>query len=248
MTPIGFGIDVSAHQNPDVVPWEKFRGKVDFVICRAGYGSTRDKHVVEHVARARSIGAKVGIYLFYRPSEEVGLQLDTLLDVAHDVGLGAGDIVPALDIEEDPLPSPQEVTPAWSRPCEEFVRAIAAQFGNALVYVTQREFGFMGSPAWVLEFPLWVAHYGVMRAPATPGNAPATLWQHRVANFDPLGPGGYYAGGGLQLDQNRLLAPLPLIPATVTDADRERVAGLVAETLDESTRDTDPLPPPEEIA
>jgi hypothetical protein len=34
------------------------------VICRAGYGGLlRDRQVVEHMKRARRIGAKVGLYL-----------------------------------------------------------------------------------------------------------------------------------------------------------------------------------------
>jgi len=225
------------------------------VIARAGYGSARDRHVSEHVARSRDIGAKVGLYLFFRPSEPIEPQLDTLLDVAEAVGLGPGDIVPALDIEQDPIPSPQEVSPDWSAPCLDFVEALEARFGGALVYITQREWGMLGKPEWVLKRPLWVAHYTAAKQPATPGNVPATIWQHRVGAFDPAGPGGYTApkdlpSGSIQLDQNRLLLPLPLILPAITDEDRERVPGLVAETIARELRedaDTDPAPAPEDV-
>jgi len=248
---IGFGLDLSHHQSPGALPWASWRGKVDFVIARAGYGSARDRHVSEHVARARDIGAKVGLYLFFRPSEPIEPQLDTLLDVAEAVALGPGDIVPALDIEQDPIPSPTPVAPSWSERCLKLVEAIEARFGGALVYITQREWSMLGKPEWVLKRPLWCAHYRDA-APATPGNVPATIHQHRVGAFDPHGPGGYTAPkdmphGAIQLDQNRLFLPLPLIPSAVTDQDRERVPGLVAETIARELRedaDTDPAPPP----
>lgn len=244
---IGYGLDLSHHQAPGALPWASFRGKVDFVIARAGYGSARDRHVSEHIARARDIGAKVGLYIFYRPSEEVGAQLDTLFDVAHAVGLGPGDIVPALDIEQDPIPSPTPVAPSWSEHCREFTDAIVTQFGDALVYITQREWGMLGKPEWVLQRPLWVAHYTDAKMPATPGNVPATIWQHRVGPFDPSGPGGATnPAGTIQLDQNRLLLPLPLIPPRITDEDREWVRGIVADNLNRERlerHDTDPAPP-----
>jgi lysozyme len=209
---VAFGIDLSHHQDPATLPWNSFEGKVDFVICRAGYGAeTRDRQVDEHVRRARAIGAKVGLYLFYRPSQSVDAQWDLLRGVADDVKLGPGDIVPALDIEHDPLPQPgQDVTPDWSSPCQDLTSRIVGHFGDALVYITQREYEMLGRPAWVLDRPLWVAHYTSAASPATPGQARATIWQYRVGPFDPSGPGGFFQSDRA-LDQNRTLSELPLI-------------------------------------
>jgi GH25 family lysozyme M1 (1,4-beta-N-acetylmuramidase) len=247
VTQIGFGLDLSHWENPDTLPWESFRGKVDFVIARACYGSRPDEKCAEHIRHAREIGAKVGVYCFYRPSLPVDGQAAALLAMMNQAGIGSGDIVPAVDIEADTFPKMQPVTPAWSGPTADFVGRLVTLFGDALIYQTQREWRQMGSPAWVLERPLWCAHYTSAPSPATPGGKAATIWQHRVGTFDPHGDGGSFPVGDPQLDQNRLLLPLPLI-REITDADRERIAGLVALTTAESAeealhgRDTEPPP------
>jgi GH25 family lysozyme M1 (1,4-beta-N-acetylmuramidase) len=240
---IGYGIDLSHFQNPDTLPWESYRGKVNFVIARACYGSRLDERCVEHVRHAREIGAKVGVYSFFRPSLDVDVQFKALVNAITRVGIVPGDIIPALDIEEDTYPTPQPVTPAWSAPTEDFVGRIVALFGDALIYQTQREWRMMGSPAWVLERPLWCAHYSAAASPATPGDRPATIWQHRVGPFVELGPGGSFPGSP-QIDQNRLLLPLPLITQTaLTEDEKSRIEGLVALTEQQSAEDAIPTNP-----
>lgn len=248
MTVLGFGIDVSHHQNPAALRWESYRGKVDFVFARACYGAEmKDETEGEHVRHARAIGAKIGIYTFFRSTQPVLAHFEALRAMAALVSLGADDIVPALDIEADPLPHPgRAVCPEWSEPCEELAQLIAAEYGNVLIYITQREWHQLGSPEWVLHRPLWVAHYANVSKPASPAGMMPTIWQHRVGDFDPSGPSGYYDGHP-QLDQNRLLLPLPLVSSRVTDADREHVAGLVAASLaelaDQALHDADTEPP-----
>jgi hypothetical protein len=154
---------------------------------------------------------------------------DQLRAVAELVKLTDGDLVPALDIELDPLPKPgSPVSKSWAPKCEELVGRIVETFGDALVYITQREFGLLGSPKWVLKRPLWVAHYTSAAQPLTPGNLPATIWQHRVGPFDPQGPGGY-SKQHPDLDHNRGLKALPLI-GQLPDAglDDLRDAGVLA--------------------
>lgn len=243
MNPIGYGLDLSQHQDPAHLPWDSFRGHVDFVIARAAYGGRMlDKHAVEHVKRARGIGAKVGAYQFFRPSQSVAEQWDALRLMVDRMGLGEGDIVPAIDVELDPVPYEQPVTPAWSDACEKLVDKMVTLYGDALVYVTQREWTFLGKPAWVLERPLWCAHY-INGWPATPNGKTPVIHQHRVDDFVPNGLGGYDEAARLPIDQNRLFLPLPLIgraPEAITDEDRERVLGLVALTIDEQIRATEP--------
>jgi GH25 family lysozyme M1 (1,4-beta-N-acetylmuramidase) len=209
-----FGIDLSHHQKSAFQPWDKYAGKVDFVICRASYGGLlRDREVISHMQHARGIGAKVGLYQFFRPGQSVDQHWDQLRAVADLVKLGEGDIVPALDIERDPLPAPgADVSPAWAAACEELVGRIVDTFGDALVYITQREFNLLGAPKWVLARPLWVAHYTNAQKPLTPNNVAPTIWQHRVGPFDPEGPGGYDKAHP-ELDHNRGLGALPLIGA-----------------------------------
>jgi GH25 family lysozyme M1 (1,4-beta-N-acetylmuramidase) len=230
-----FGIDLSHHQLSASLPWTKYQGKVDFVVCRAAYGGLlRDSEVTSHVQHARAIGAKVGLYQFFRPSQSVDQHWDQLRAVADLVKLAEGDIVPALDIEHDPLPSPGlDVSPTWSPRCEELVSRIVEVFGDALVYISRREWILLGSPTWVLKRPLWVAHYTPAPLPATPDDVPATIWQYRVGPFDPQGAGGFDKLHP-DLDHNRGLRNLPLI-GKFADAGLDDLRDRAAMTSPETT-------------
>jgi GH25 family lysozyme M1 (1,4-beta-N-acetylmuramidase) len=214
----GYAIDVSHHQAPASLPWDTlYRGAVDLVFVRAQYGSEyEDPACIEHVARARSIGAKVGLYAFFRPGQPWTEQVRAFEATAAAAGYAAGDVVPALDVEEDPFPSPAAVSREWSEPCRLYVEALRTLFGEAIVYVTQRDWHALGSPAWVLERPLWVAHYTAAPNPALPGDdqcVQPALWQHRVGPFQRGGQGGVFPGlpSNPQVDQSRILGPLPLV-------------------------------------
>lgn len=217
----GYGIDLSHWQAPASLPWRQFEGTVDAVIVRATYGAElRDRSTAEHVRRAREIGAKVGLYTFFRPIHSVQKQVDLFRSVADAVGTVEGDIVPALDIEADPFPAPGvPVAPAWSGPVYDFAERLRELYSDCIVYITQREWGQLGQPQWVLDRPLWVAHYTGASKPASPGDRTPFMWQHRVGPFVPNGPGGYDKAHP-ELDQNRILGPLPLIarkPSAATD-------------------------------
>jgi len=228
-----YGIDVSHHQAPAALPWAAFAESSSFCICRGSYGTMKDRVTAEHVKRARGAGLKVGLYHFFRPSQSVTDQLAVFraqLDLAK---IGAGDIIPVIDVEADPLPKATPVSPAWQGSVLEFVDAMVSELGDCMVYITQREFNQLGAPAWLLTRPLWVAHYTGAAKPATPGNKPWTIWQHRVGPYDPNGPGGYDTAHPV-LDQNRLSGALPLIgavepvvnstlpPAHETDGDHDQ--------------------------
>lgn len=209
-----YGIDVSHHQNPAALPWETFNDASKFCIVRASYGTMRDRQTIEHLKRARDAGLKVGCYHFYRPSQSAHAQRDTFLAQLDLAKVGAGDIVPVLDVEADPLPKLQPVATSWQEGLRVILSALRDKFGNAMVYITQREFGQLGAPEWLLSFPLWVAHYTAAAAPATPGRRPWALWQHRVSRYLAFGPGGYdkTCPPAEQLDQNRAV-DLPTIGA-----------------------------------
>lgn len=230
-----YGIDVSHHQNPSSLPWSTFAKRSSFVIVRATYGTMGDKQCAEHVRRAREVGLAIGLYHFFRPSQPVDAQLAAFREIAAGAGYAPGDIVPALDVEADPVPKPgTEVSPAWQAPVKSMLDTLVSEFGNAIVYITQREWGMLGKPAWVLERPLWVAHYTGASKPATPNNAPWLIWQHRVAPYDPDGPGGYDKAKPV-LDQNRLAGPLPRV-ARVPWAKPETVpAGVIEDDPDEAS-------------
>jgi lysozyme len=209
-----YGIDVSHHQSPGALPWARIAQRSSFAIVRGSYGTMRDRATVEHVRRARGAGLRVGLYHFYRPSQPVKDQLAVFRAQLEAASISVGDVVPAIDVELDPFPKETPVTPAWQGSILEFVDAMVSDFGDCMVYITQREFNMLGAPAWLLSRPLWVAHYTGAAKPATPGNKSATIWQHRVGPYDPDGAGGYVKERP-ELDQNRLLGTLPLIGAGV---------------------------------
>jgi hypothetical protein len=213
-------LDLSHHQNPRTLPWDKFGKSVAAIIVRASYGAElRDREVVEHVRRARGINVFVGLYTFYRPHHPVQKQFDLFRSVADRVELGHGDIVPCLDIEHDPLPKPgTPVSSAWAAPVQEYAQLLDEWFGaKCMPYITQREWGMLGKPSWILQEdrPIWVAHYKTGDSPATPANRPWTLWQNYVGPFNPNPPGGYDKARP-ELDHNRINGDLPLIGSAPT--------------------------------
>lgn len=205
-----YGIDVSHHQVPAALPWERIAESSSFAMVRGTYGTMKDRATAEHVRRARAVGLRVGLYHFFRPSQSLAEQLNAFRAQLELAQMGIGDIAPAIDIEQDPFPKLTPVSQAWQGSVLGFVDAMVTEFGECMVYITQREFGMLGSPEWLLTRPLWVAHYTGAAKPATPGNRPATIWQHRIGPYDPAGPGGYDKARP-ELDQNRLLGELPLI-------------------------------------
>ncbi len=248
---IGYGIDCSHHNAPD---WEALRGHVDFVIVRSSYGVRLDERATSHIRHARDIGAQVGLYAFYRPGQSWADQARALESVAETVHIGMGDIVPALDIEDDPFSIPKAPSPAWEDGCRRIIERWCDLYGDAMVYLTQRCWTMLGRPEWVLHRPLWCANYRVVK-PATPAGMPATIWQHRVDVFEKNGPSTAPVPAPTgALDQNILLQPLPLIGYRPTSDDQERVKALVAETLRMGVQESDTEPPadaptdPDELA
>lgn len=217
-----YGIDLSHHQRSSSVPWATIAQTASFCICRTSYGAElRDREIANHLHEARLSGLAVGVYHFFRPHHDVAKQFEMFRSVVNSVDACLpGDIVPFLDIEKDPVPAPgTEVSPSWSEPARELAERIENEYGACGIYVTAREFRFLGSPAWVLERPLWVAHYHDAD-PDSPGGLTPHIHQHRVGPYVYNGPGGVFKGG-LVLDQNRALLPLPLIPAPPPPVDIE---------------------------
>lgn len=211
------GIDISHHQSPATLPWEQIQASSQFVIVRATYGTTADRETVSHVAKARALGLKVGLYHFFRPSQPWQAQLDAFLRVAEAARYGPGDLVPAVDIELDPLPAPGAAPdPSWNGPLSALTAALAQRFGSALLYFSPSAWTSLGKPEWLRSYPLWIAQWKKAQEPRWPPVEPKlpdgldwTLHQYGV--------GLYEAQGGLQdpmasgaIDHNRARS-LPLI-------------------------------------
>lgn len=213
-----YGCDVSTYQSPALVDWTKR----DFGIVRATYGTSRDKRALEHVARIRGAGKTVGLYHFFRADQAVAKQADTFLQVAHEAGLGPGDILPCIDVEDFPG---HQLGPGDTMALAAFEAALKG-FGGVVYYVTQRDWHRLGKPAWMLEKPLWVAHYPSkgstkpLAKPATPNAAPWRIWQWLVG---PLGVSLQQHDHPQAVDQNVATSPLPTIGEAKTKADDQPI-------------------------
>jgi Glycosyl hydrolases family 25 len=200
-------IDVSHHQNPGALDWAGMRAAgCDACIVRLTYGTMKDERAKEHIRHAREAGFAIGAYAFARTVQPIRDQYKAFEDAAAAADYGReDDIVPALDIEDDTAARP--ILPAHAPLFDEYQRLLGAWQGQpCYAYITQRDWGRLGRPGWVLQMPLFVAHYAPSSRtePATPNGMPWSIWQHRVGPFELDGPSGYYTTGGLQIDQSRV--------------------------------------------
>jgi len=206
------GIDVSHHNRPD---WSAIGRTSHFVWCRATYGTMRDRLVASHVSGARQAGLRVGLYHFYRPSQDAGDQADAFLSVCDGVGIGYGDLAHALDVEADTSPTLQPVRSDW----EPGVRLLADRLSQdagrpCVIYTTQREWRMLGNPGWLADHPLWIAHWIGVKEPAVPPGTHWSIHQFRVGLYDPWADqpkDGPSTPGAL--DHDRARQPLPIMHA-----------------------------------
>lgn len=187
------GIDISAHQPPSRFHWATIAVDHAFVIARACYGTRPDKHFAAHVLGARSAGMRVGGYIFFRQQQDPAEQLAVFEQQLADAGIGSGDLVPAVDLEENTHDGP--LNPGAHNKGGRFItEVLAMKHGAALIYLSPAHFMNLGTPPWVLEHHIWVAHWNVEQ-PSWPWGKWA-VWQHSATYTH----GGFRGG---PLDRNR---------------------------------------------
>jgi GH25 family lysozyme M1 (1,4-beta-N-acetylmuramidase) len=181
------GIDVSHHQPAARFDWESIAADHRFVIARACYGRRVDGAFVEHARRAKAAGLHFGAYVFFRQRQPWQEQLDALARQLEGAGLGAGDIVPAIDLEANTDYDGPMDPAAHNGAGRALVEAVATRWGSALVYLAPGHWQELGRPAWVLEHAIWTAHWGVEQ-PVWP--ARWAIWQRSATHHHPGFPGG----------------------------------------------------------
>ena len=246
-----YAVDVSVWQNPSIL--ELCREKVDAVFIRAAYGARPDNRTLAHVKIARTLGVPIGLYSFFRVVEDVSAQFEVLASQCEAAGIGNGDIVPTLDVEDDGAASP--LLPNCSAPAATFMAKIVSTWGDGIVYTSEREWLMLGRPLWVLSRSQWIAHYTSAPTPMTPNDLVPMAWQHLVGEFDPTAPGGERDRApfpGPYIDQSRIYLPLPIIGQKrssqsqmlqavtvggITDSDRAKVDAENALSIEQQARD-----------
>lgn len=175
------GVDISSFQPTWLVPQ-----MIDFAIVRATFGVKRDKRTVEHVEALRKRTAcVVGLFHFYVPGQSTSEQMGAFEDAADACGIVEGDLIPWVDVESPKGDGSIPPRPEWCEQLHDVVLSLQEMFGQAGIYITQRDWALLGKPEWMLELPLWVAHWrstpGVY---ASPGGIPPTLVQYRVGPWE----------------------------------------------------------------
>ena len=175
------GVDVSVYQTPSAVPAD-----ADFVIVRATFGAKLDRRAAEHVTALRQRErCAVGLYHFFVPGQSTADQVEAFSQVADQCAVGAGDLIPWIDVESPRGDGSMPPRPEWCPQLLDMVKALQDGFGQVGLYITQRDWTLLGKPGWALELPLWVAHWRASPGhPASPGGIPPVFWQYRVGPWD----------------------------------------------------------------
>jgi lysozyme len=180
------GIDVSQYQG--TIDWAAVGTTTTrFVIVRATKGTNYDDPTfATNVAGARANGLAVGAYHRATPQAHPDGTAD-LTDAAHEAdhflavaAPGAGDLIPALDIEETGGMAPAELV-AWVR---KWVTRVTSKLGvHPMLYASPNFWTTnMGNTTWFADhgYRLWIAHWNV-KSPTVPANdwqgAGWTFWQ-----------------------------------------------------------------------
>lgn len=219
------GLDCSHHQPK--LDYRLLAQSHRFALVRACYGDRPDRMCEEHVRGFRGVGVSVGVYGFWRACRDAVSQYHVLRDMADACRIGPGDIVTTCDIEDDPYApeGQQDVCPEWSEPARAFVATVHGSLGGCMVYCSRRDWDRLGRPEWLLRYPQWTPHWDVSE-PDTPGDLPCAI--HQTGKLEL--PNAY----GVVFAQDVARLPLPTIPGP---AERARVMGWIAETVDQNRRD-----------
>jgi lysozyme len=157
------GIDVWAGTGK--VDWNQVKESgVDFVYVRAAYGTHPDKFALDHVRGARAAGLACGVYHFLRTSQGYQQQIDVMLRQLDLLGVGKGDLPPALDVEDNPAfdgPWNPANNDNYLTALSFWIEAVRKKTNDAAPVLYTRA-GFwqeLGNPNGFDKCPLWVASY-----------------------------------------------------------------------------------------
>jgi lysozyme len=175
------GFDVYAGSGE--IAWQQAQqaGNV-FAFVRGAYGTAPDKAAAAHTAAARASGLKTGIYHFFRARLDPAAQIATMLGALDAVKYQCGDLLPVLDVEDNPaFDGPWNVADnsAYLAAIEQWIQAVEKKVGKPPIIYTRSSFWTqLGNPSGFSGCPLWVASYRT-GAPKLPSGWDAyAFWQY----------------------------------------------------------------------
>ncbi len=170
------GVDVAKWQSPELMDYNQLAERFDFLIARACYGITKDPTWKRHIERADKAGMLVGGYMWYRQDEPWKKQLEVFLEQMDRLNIGTGDIVPAVDLEV-PLKKYGPLLPErYNTDARQMCAELADAYGGCMVYTNPNTIALMGSPTWLNDYPLWIAHQTDASEPDA--RADWSIWQY----------------------------------------------------------------------
>ena len=176
------GCDISEYQRSTQIPQD-----IGFAIVRATFGARKDLRAVQHVETLRRReNCRIGLYHFFTDFDDVDDQLTAFFEVIDACGIGTGDIVPHVDVEDTTGRGANPPRASWCGPLLDLHTQFVMQFGTAGFYCSRNDWSLLGRPPWLLEFPLWVPHWRRSPGPpATPGGVQPWCWQYAVQPWNP---------------------------------------------------------------
>lgn len=219
------GVDVSHHQQPGALDWAAMCAHgIEWAYVRGTYGIRPDAAAEQHAEAARTAGAVVGLYHFWRPRQDAAEHIGAIVAAQDRCATTPGDLLPCLDVETNTQYGDPPLSPQLAPKLRQIVAAMRRRWGGCVIYTSQADWRRLGNPEGILEHPdvhLWVAHWGA-KSPDLPPGADWAIWQHKAA--EPI-PGS----GGAPIDTN-VAQHLPRIAAR--DAGGDTMADHLAAAQD----------------
>ncbi len=175
------GIDI--YEGDGAVEWQRVRnsGKT-FAFVRGAYGTHVDGASAHNLAAAKAAGLVCGLYHFFRQPLDTNAQIQTMIAAAHAAGLRAGDLVPVIDVEDNPKYdgnwNPAN-NPSYIAALHTWLNALQTEFGKPPIIYTRASFwDVLGNPGGFNQYPLWVANYGASKPKLPNGWNNYAFWQY----------------------------------------------------------------------
>lgn len=206
MTTWTLGIDVSHHQSPESMDYERLRDAgAEYCIARSTYGVRPDATYTDHLELAADAGMLVGSYHFFRQQHSVDSQYEAWSRMLDRVGGATGAIYPALDLEDNRKFDGSIVDrQAYADNAEQLCERMEESWGGCMLYLAPGFYEFLRHPKWMLTRPWWIAHYTRAAEPYNPWTE-HVIWQYTGAGrLD-----GY--GGAIDINRTRSLHDIPLL-------------------------------------
>ncbi len=226
------GVDISKWQGN--VNWNAVAADgVKFAFVRVSDGlNTFDQKFDKNWAEARAAGLTVGVYQFFRPSQDPIAQANLLLD--HMGELQPGDLPPVIDVEDHGGLSSTTV----ANKVAQWVQHVEAATGVKPIIYTGRFFwqDYVKTSAYA-DYPLWIAHYT--------NGCPNLPSQWSDWTFHQYTDSGTWSGVSGPTDSNRFNGDMnALLELTIGGSDPVCGDGVCGNTEDDSSCAADCAEPP----